>query len=127
MKKLLAATSVAVFGLCLSGIATADTIVETWTCKVEEGTEMEDVQAINSKWLKWIKDHVDGDDITSSVGTSIVGNIESFIFVDSYPDLATWAAAKEALDSADGDEIDELFEGISDCTDNRLWKLEETK
>ena len=127
MKKLLAVTFVALITLCLSGIAAADSIAETWTCKVKEGKKLEDVQAINSKWLKWVNAHVEGGGITSSVGESVVGNSEKFIFVDTYPNLATWAATKDALDSDAGDELDELFEDVSECSENRLWKIEDTK
>jgi len=42
-------------------------------------------------------------------------------------DLATWAAAKDALDSDDGDEIDDLFQDVSECSEHRLWKIEDTK
>ena len=100
---------------------------ETWTCKVDEGKKVEDVQAVNGKWLKWINAHVEGGGITSSVGTAVVGDTETFIFVDTYPDLATWAAAKDVLDSDAGDELDDLFEGVSECSENRLWKIENTK
>lgn len=127
MKKLLSATLVALVTLCLSGVATADSIAETWTCKVEEGKKIEDVQATNSKWLKWINAHVEGGGITSAVGTAVVGNAEKFIFVDTYPNLATWAAAKDALDSDAGDEMDDLFDDVSECKENRLWKIESTK
>ena len=127
MKKLLPATLVAIVTLCLSGIATADSIAEVFTCKVEEGKKIEDVQAVNSKWLKWINAHVEGGGITSSIGTAVVGNTETFIFVDSYPDLATWAAAKEILDSDAADELEDVFSGVSECSENRLWKLESTK
>ncbi len=127
MKKLLTATFVALVTLCLSGIATADSIAETWTCEVNDDKKIEDVQAINSKWLKWVNDHVEGGGIKSSVGESVVGNSEKFIFVDTYPDLTTWAAAKEALDSAAGEELDELFEDVSECSENRLWRIEDTK
>jgi len=127
MKKLLSVTFVALFTLCLSGIAAADSIAETWTCEVKEGKKIEDVQAINSKWLKWVNAHVEGGGVTSSVGESVVGNSEKFIFVDSYPNLATWAAVKDALDSPAGDELDELFEDVSECSENRLWKIEDTK
>lgn len=127
MKKLLSATLVALVTLCLSGVAIADSIAETWTCKVEEGKKIEDVQATNSKWLKWINAHVDGGGITSAVGTAVVGNAEKFIFVDTYPNLATWAAAKDALDSDAGDEMDDLFDDVSECKENRLWKIESTK
>ena len=127
MKKLLSVTFVALFTLCLNGIAAADGIAESWTCKVKEGKKIEDVQAVNSKWLKWVNAHVEGGGITSSVGESVVGNSEKFIFVDSYPNLTTWAATKEALDSAAGEELDDLFEDVSECSENRLWRIEDTK
>ena len=127
MKKLLSGVCVALVTLCLSGIAAADSIAESWTCEVKEGKKIEDVQATNSKWLKWVNAHVKGGGITSSVGTAVVGNTQSFIFVDTYPNLATWAAAKDALDSDAGDELDDLFEDVSECSENRLWKVEDTK
>ncbi len=127
MKKLISATFVALVTVCLCGTAMADGIVEAWTCEVKEDKSIEDVQATNSKWLKWINAHVDGGGITSSIGTTIVGNSEIFIFVDSYPNLATWAAAKDALDSDGGDELDDLFADVSECSENRLWKIEDTK
>ena len=127
MKKLLPVTFVALVTLCLSGIAAADSVVETWTCKVNEDKKIEDVQAINSKWLKWVNAHVEGGGITSSVGESVVGNSDRFIFVDTYPNLATWAATKDALDSPAGEELDDLFEDVSECSENRLWKIEDTK
>lgn len=127
MKKLLPATFVALAALCLSGIASADSIAETFTCEVKEGMKIEDVQAKNSKWLKWVNAHVDGGGITSAVGTAVVGNTETFIFIDTYPSLATWAAAKEALDSDAADELEELFDDVSECSENRLWKIQDTK
>jgi hypothetical protein len=127
MKKLLPGAFVALVTLFLSGIASADSIAETFTCEVKEGKSIEDVQATNSIWLKWINAHVEGGGITSSVGTTVVGNTEIFIFVDTYPNLATWAAAKDALDSDEGDELDDLFEDVSECSENRLWRIEDTK
>ena len=127
MKKHLSGAFVALAALCLSGIATADGIAESWTCEVKEGKSIEDVQATNSKWLKWINAHVEGGGITSSIGTPIVGNTTVFIFVDTYPNLTTWAAAKDALDSDAGDELDDLFDDVSECGENRLWRIEDTK
>lgn len=112
-------------GFCAT--ASADSIVETWSCKVNDDKTIEDVQAVNGKWLKWINANVKSSGIESAVGTAVVGNVESFIFVDTYPDLATWAAAKDMLDSDAGDELDELFEGLSECSENRLWKIEDTE
>ena len=127
MKKRLTGAFVALALLCLTGIAMADSIAETWTCTLKDGKTIEDVQATNSKWLEWINAHVDGGGITSSVGTSVVGDTTRFIFVDSYPSLGAWAAAKEALASEEGDAIDDMFDELSECSDNRLWRIQDTK
>ena len=127
MKKLLSGALIALVALFLSSIATADSIAEAWTCELKDDKSIEDVQAVNSKWLKWINAHVEGGGITSSVGTSVVGDSTVFIFVDTYPNLTTWAAAKDVLDSDEGDEMDELFADVSECSENRLWKIENTK
>ena len=125
MKKLLPAV-IAVSTLGLAGAAYAAEYVNVYTCEMKEGAEMDDVQAANSKWLKWVQDNVD-ESIKSSVGTSVVGNQEIFIFVDTYPSLTVWAAAAEALDSDAADALEDLFEDTNDCSENRLWKMEETK
>ena len=117
----------AVAGLGISGLATADSFSSVYTCKLKDDVEMEDVQKANSKWLKFVNANVAGGGITSSVGTAVVGNFENFIFVDTFPSLAAWAATQELLDSDAGDEIDGLFEDLSDCSKNSLWKFEDTK
>ena len=53
-------------------------------------------------------------------GEAMIGNFEHFICVDTYPDLAAWAAAKDALDSDAGTELDELVMEVSECSENRL-------
>ena len=113
--------------LLLSAVASADSVVESWQCKLKDDAKIEDVQAMNSKWLKFVNDNIKGGKITSSVGTAIVGSQNSFLFVDVYPDLATWAAAKEALDSDAADELDDIFDDLNECKENRLWKMEDTK
>ena len=117
---------VAVAGLSVSGLALADSFANVYTCKVKDDVEMEDVQKANSKWLKFVNAKVEGGGITSSVGTAVVGNFETFIFVDTYPSLSSWAATQELLDSDAGDEVDDLFEDLTDCSKNSLWKFEDT-
>lgn len=126
MKKSLIAV-LALLGLGISGLASADSIANVYTCKLKDGVELEAVQEANSKWLKFVNAHVEGGGITSAIGTAIVGDAEIFLFVDSYPSLSSWAAAAELLDSDAADEIEDLFEDLNDCSSNRLWKLENTK
>jgi len=126
MKKLIAPL-IAVLGMSLAGAASADSFANVYTCKLKDDVELEAVQAANSKWLKFVNAKVAGGGITSSVGTAVVGNFETFIFVDTYPSLSSWAATQELLDSDAGDEVDDLFEDLTDCSKNSLWKFEDTK
>ena len=106
--------------------ASADSYREVWICKVKDGKEIEEVQATNSKWLAFVRENVDKG-IKSGVSTAVVGGLEGLLFVDTYPSLEVWAAAKKALDTEEGNALDEVFEGLFDCDQNRLWKYESTK
>ena len=122
MKKVL---SIALFAVALTFACNsvfADSVVASYTCKLKEGKKQDDVHAMNSTWLKWVRANV-SDKITSEVGTAIVGKQDMFIFVDTYPDLNTWAAAITALDSDAAKELENLFEDTSECTENKLWKF----
>jgi hypothetical protein len=110
----------------ISNSVFADTIIETFTCKLKEGKKKEELQAINGNWLKWVRKNVN-EKIESSVGIAVVGNQDMFMFADSYPDLASWAATKTALDGDSASELEGMFDEVSDCSENRLWKFEPTK
>ena len=112
--------------LAFSGLAAADTYVEAYTCKTEEGKTVKDVQAANGKWLAWVTSKTDIE-VTSDIGTAVVGDNQVFLFVDTYPSLSAWAKVQEMLDSEEAEELEKLFEGISECSENRLWKMEPTK
>jgi len=127
MKKyLLQVLGVTVF-VFFSGSVVADTYAEVYNCKLEEGKTVEDAHAANRQWLKWVNANVANGKITSSAGTAVVGDSNAFLWIDTYPDLATWSAAKTALDSKEGKEaLKDLFKDITDCKENRLWKLDPT-
>jgi len=109
-----------------SNIVLADEIVAAYTCKLKEGKKQEDVQAVNSKWLKWVRENVN-ENIESSFGSAVVGDQGIFLFIDTYPDLNTWASAQTALDSDAASDLEDMFDDVSECSENRLWKLEPTK
>ena len=110
-----------------SGSIIADTFAEVYNCKLAEGKTAEDAHAANSKWLKWVNKNAANGKVTSSSGTAFVGDNKAFLWIDTYPDLATWSATQTALDSKEGKEaLKDLFKGITDCKENRLWKLTPT-
>lgn len=110
----------------ISNSVFADSFVATFTCKLKEGKKKEDVQAVNSKWLSFVHANV-SKDITSEFGTAVIGNQDIFMFADTYPDLETWARAQTILDSEAASEMEGMFEDVSHCSENRLWKFEPTK
>jgi hypothetical protein len=125
MKKIVSTVVATALFAAASGPVFADTVINAFTCKLKDGKTIEDVQATNSKWLKWVRANVN-DKIESAVGTAIVGDTDMFLFADTYPDLNTWAATQTALDSDAADELDNMFEDVTDCSQNRLWKFEPT-
>ena len=115
--------------VCILGIsasANAD-IREVWTCTIKDGKSMDDVRAANSSWVKFVNENVDGGGITSHIITSVVGNVtpRSFGYVDSFPTLESWAAARAATEgSEEGEAIEAALGDVADCSENRLYEAE---
>ena len=126
MQSIVSRTLVVLGFVAFAGPVSADTYREVWRCELEDDKKIEEVQAANSKWLAFVRKNVDKG-IESGVSTAVVGNQEIFLFVDSYPSLDVWAAAKKALDTDEGDALDEVFEGLFECDENYLWKHEPTE
>lgn len=128
MKSFLSRTFVMGIVLGVGASALADSRTdEVWTCQIKDGKTMDDVRATNSKWVKLINAAVDGGDITSNIVTPVVGNAEEgyFLYVDSFPSLESWAAAKSALDDTkEGDAIQAALAEVAECSDNRLYSSE---
>ena len=108
-----------------SSSLSADDYIAAYTCKLNEGKKVEDVQAANSAWLKWVRANVN-ENINSHVGTTVVGKFDMFLFIDSYPDLATWAAAHMALQNDAPKELEANLDAAAKCSENRLWRMRPT-
>lgn len=127
MKRSLTRMTIAGALACLATAASAETVYEeVWTCELEADKTIQEVEAINARWLAFVNERTGKGKVRSSVVRTVVGNADVFLFVDTYPDLATWSATKEFLGSDEGEEVEELFEGVSDCSENRLYRRDYT-
>lgn len=126
MKRIFIATVSAMF-LMLSAGASADMVANVYSCTLKEGKTSEDAHAINGQWLKWARAKAGTDDIRSSYTTSIVGDLEGFMWVDTYPDLAAWAKINGADMEEENPELSEALDALADCSENRLYNMEESK
>ena len=120
LKKIMLATVTSVF-LLLSGAVYAEPVSIVFSCQLKEGSTKEDAMEINARWLKWARATAGSDEITSSYVSTIIGDLGSFMWVDTYPDIATWGKIVDA----DSD-FDAEFNEVSTCSGNRMYRGEET-
>ncbi len=109
--------------LGISVAANADSgVEEIWQCTLKEGKKIEDAMAANTDWVKWVNTNVAGGGIQSLTATAIVGDMSSFIFIDSFPSLESWAAMKTALESPEGKKVEAAINEVVQCTENRVYR-----
>ncbi|NQV87352.1 MAG: hypothetical protein HQ492_09790 [Woeseiaceae bacterium] len=126
MRKRLLGAFASIALLCFSAGAWADSVSEVFTCELQEGKTLEDAQAVNKNWLAWMRANVNKE-VSSMAATSVVGDSDSFLYVDTYPDLATWAAGKAKLETDEGEAVESGFADVMECNSNRLWHLHSTE
>jgi hypothetical protein len=120
LKKIMLATATSVF-LMLSAAAHAEPVTIVFTCTLNEGSTKEDAMEINSRWLKWARETGGSDEITSSYVSTLIGDLGSFMWVDTYPDIVTWGTIVEA-----DTDFDAEFGEVATCSGNRMYRGEET-
>ena len=123
MKKMLLGMFLSFALMGFSATTIADEVAEVYNCKLMDGKTIADAQAVNSKWLAWMRTNV-SEAIRSTAATAIVGDANGFLYFVTYPDLATWTAGKTALDSDEGRKIESGFDDVMECSGNRLWRLQ---
>ena len=105
----------------------ADTRIEqVWSCTLNEGKSIADIKALNSKWVIYANKAVKGGDIQSYVVTAVVGEMDGFIFVDSFPSMESWTAKEAAMAIGEGKELVAAFNKIGKCQSNSLYSVEES-
>ena len=71
-------------------------IVEMWKCSLKDGKTMEEVQAVNKRWLAMTRKVAGTEEINSYSLETVVGDLTIFGFADASPDMATYAKVKAA-------------------------------
>jgi len=120
-RKMILAVVTAVFLMVSAGVS-AEPVSAVFNCKLNDGKTKDDALAVNAKWLKWARSVGGSDEITSSFVTTVVGEYGGFLWVDNYPDLATWAKVA----AADSPELDEGFDAVQSCTRSSIYRGEDT-
>ena len=125
IKKIVLAAMAAMFMLASVG-ASAEPVVQVLNCKLSDGKTSDDAHALNAKWLKWAHAKAGTDEITSSFVTTMVGELNGFMWVDTYPSLAVWAKIADLEFEDEEPEISAAFDELSTCTNSRLLRSEQS-
>ena len=79
----------------------------------------------NGKWVKFINANVEGGNIQSYGQTAVVGDQETFLYIDVYPDMKAWIAGKDVLDNDEGKAIEAELNEVASCSSNSLYSSTE--
>jgi len=133
-RPMLGAFVISVIGLsavCEAQVAEGERIVEIWTCTLNEGYSMEDIEIMSTRWLDLVLSG-GATDVDSYRLSHLVGTMRghepaedvtsSFLFIDSFPDVASWMAAKRAQMTPEGQEIMAAYTQLNTCGTNTLYR-----
>ncbi len=124
MKKIIIASLTASVMFLFTAPAYADSIVQLWSCKLNDGKTAADVVAASSVWLKAAKTNEGGEDIEAFVEFPIAANTgdDDFTFVLVVADTKTWGVFNhDYLDSPAG-EAEEAWGEVATCSVSSLWE-----
>jgi hypothetical protein len=124
MKKIL--ITIALIAAPALALADDARYAETFSCELKDGKKMEEVMANNKRWLANARQAAGTDEINSYSLTPVVGDLSRFVFIDSFPSMAAWAAYKSAEESEESKAIEATFNDLMDCSKNRLYKSTKT-
>ena len=133
-RSILGAFVISVIGLsavCEAQVAEGERIVEIWTCTLNEGYSMEDIESTSTRWRDLVLSG-GATDVDSYRLSHLVGTMRgheptedvtsSFLFIDSFPDVASWMAAKRAEVTPEGQEIMAAYTQLNTCSTNTLYR-----
>ena len=112
----------------LATVAHAEThTLQLWTCKLNSGKTLAEVQAVDAKWVKFINAKVKGGGIHSAVVTPVTGtdNLDQFMFLDTYPSVESWAAQQTVMATPEGVALLAEFDAVTKCTTGNLYSSNE--
>lgn len=115
----------AVAGLMAAGgsFTSAAEVAQLWHCELKEGKTEADEKAGNDRWVQFVNENVEGGGVRTFAGHTMVGNLNKFIYVDTFPSLEAWAEKEAAMQTEEGQEIDQALEQTATCESSSLYRI----
>lgn len=107
----------------IASLAAAAEVVQVWHCELNEGTTEAEEKAVNDRWVQFVNDAVEGGGIRSFAGHPIVGSSMQFIYVDTFPNLQAWTEKEAALQTEEGQAVEQALEETATCESSSLYRV----
>ncbi|MGE0623497.1 MAG: hypothetical protein AB7I04_16525 [Pseudomonadales bacterium] len=108
----------------IPAFAAETSVLEFWECKLQDGKTMDDAAKANKKWLEL--QHEDNHaEIRSWALTAIVGDLDGFYWLDSFPSLDAWTKSRLLSETPAGQAVDAELDAAVACTRNRVYRATE--
>ena len=122
MKKVTIASLTASVMFLFIAPAYGDSILQIWTCELNDNKTQADVIAASSVWLKAAKNNEGGEDIEVSLEFSIVGDagVADFFFVLSVADTKTWGVFNHDYPDSPAGQAEEAWADVATCSESSL-------
>lgn len=104
-------------------LVAAAEVAQVWQCTLNQGKTEAEEKAGNDRWVQFVNNAVEGGGIRSFAGHNIVGNSTQFIYVDTFPSLEAWAEKEAAMQTAEGQAVDQAMQETATCESSSLYRV----
>lgn len=123
MKKIIIASLTSCVMFLFIVPAYADSIVQLWSCKLNDDKTPADLVAASSVWLKAAKSNEGGGDIEAFLEFPIAADAGDgdFTFVLVVADSKAWGAFNHDYPNSPAGEAEEAWGEVATCSGSSLW------
>ena len=99
--------------------------IQIFNCEFNGDTEIDDVVALASKWVKAAKATKGGENVNAYIRFPIAegkSNEGDFRFVITAPSFAEWGAFTDSYEESAAADVDDEMDNLVDCGESTIWE-----
>jgi len=102
--------------------ARADSVVQLWTCELNEGKTQVELMEVSVAWMNAVQSMDGAEGFEGYLEFPIASdNLDVFTFVLIADNAKNWGAFEDAYEGSAAAEADEVWGDIADCSTSTLW------
>ena len=102
--------------------ARADSVVQLWTCELNEGKTRVELMEVSVAWMNAVQSMDGADGFEGYLEFPIASDdLDVFTFMLIADSAKNWGAFEDAFEGSAAAEADEVWGDIADCSTSTLW------